>query len=44
MTMNNTDEKYKVNGKASWDLAVYLNRQNPLPLDGTSIYNSYAEA
>ena len=42
--MNNTDEKYKVNGKASWDLAVYLNRQNPLPLDGTSIYNSYAEA
>ena len=44
MAMNNTNEKYKVNGKASWDLAVYLNRQNPVPLDGTSIYNSYAEA
>ena len=42
--MNNTDEKYKVNGKASWDLAVYLNRQNPLPLDGTSIYNSLEAA
>ena len=44
MAMNNTDEKYKVNGKASWDLAVYLNRQNPLPLDGTSIYNSLEAA
>lgn len=42
--MNNTDEKYKVNGKASWDLAVYLNRQNPLPLDGTSVYNSLEAA
>ena len=42
--MNNTDEKYKVNGKASWDLAVYLNRQNPLPLDGTSVYNSLEDA
>lgn len=44
MAMNNTDEKYKVNGKASWDLAVYLNRQNPLPLDGTSVYNSLEAA
>lgn len=44
MAMNNTDEKYKVNGKASWDLAVYLNRQNPLPLDGTSVYNSLEDA
>ena len=42
--MNNTDEKYKVNGKASLDLAVYLNRQNPLPLDGTSVYNSLEAA
>lgn len=42
--MNNTDEKYKVNGKASWDLAVYFNRQNPLPLDKTSIYNSLEAA
>ena len=44
MAMNNTDEKYKVNGKASWDLAVYFNRQNPLPLDKTSIYNSLEAA
>ena len=42
--MNNTDEKYKVNGKASWDLAVYFNRQNPLPLDKTSVYNSLEAA
>ena len=42
--MNNIDEKYKVNGKASWDLAVYFNRQNPLPLDKTSIYNSLEAA
>ena len=44
MAMNNIDEKYKVNGKASWDLAVYFNRQNPLPLDKTSIYNSLEAA
>lgn len=44
MAMNNTDEKYKVNGKASWDLAVYFNRQNPLPLDKTSVYNSLEAA
>ena len=40
--MNNNE--FKLEGFASWDLPVYLNRQNPIPLDGTSIYNSYAEA
>ena len=42
--MNNLDIKYNFKDGAKWDLPVYLNRQNPIPLDGTSIYNSYAEA
>ena len=42
--MNNLDIKYNFKNGAKWDLPVYLNRQNPIPLDGTSIYNSYAEA
>ena len=42
--MNNSDIKYNFKDGAKWDLPVYLNRQNPIPLDGTSIYNSYAEA
>lgn len=42
--MNNLDVKYNFKDGAKWDLPVYLNRQNPIPLDGTSIYNSYAEA
>ena len=42
--MNNLDTKYNFKDGAKWDLPVYLNRQNPIPLDGTSIYNSYAEA
>ena len=42
--MNNLDLKYNFKDGAKWDLPVYLNRQNPIPLDGTSIYNSYAEA
>lgn len=42
--MNNTDVKYNFKDGAKWDLPVYLNRQNPIPLDGTSIYNSYADA
>ena len=42
--MSNLDTKYNFKDGAKWDLPVYLNRQNPIPLDGTSIYNSYAEA
>ena len=42
--MNNLDIKYNFKDGAKWDLPVYLNRQNPIPLDGTSIYNSYADA
>lgn len=42
--MNNLDIKYNFKDGAKWDLPVYLNRQNPIPLDGTSIYSSYAEA
>ncbi len=42
--MNNLNIKYNFKDGAKWDLPVYLNRQNPIPLDGTSIYNSYAEA
>ena len=42
--MNNLDIKYNFKDGAKWDLPVYLNRQNPIPLDGTSIYNSYVEA
>ena len=42
--MKNLDIKYNFKDGAKWDLPVYLNRQNPIPLDGTSIYNSYAEA
>ena len=42
--MSNLDIKYNFKDGAKWDLPVYLNRQNPIPLDGTSIYNSYAEA
>lgn len=42
--MNNLDIKYNFKDGAKWDLPVYLNRQNPIPLDGTSIYNSYDEA
>ena len=42
--MNNLDIKYNFKDGAKWDLPVYLNRQNPIPLDGTSVYNSYAEA
>ena len=42
--MSNLDIKYNFKDGAKWDLPVYLNRQNPIPLDGTSIYNSYDEA
>lgn len=42
--MNNLDTKYNFKDGAKWDLPVYLNRQNPIPLDGTSIYNSLEAA
>lgn len=32
------------NKYASWDLPVYLNRLNPVPLDKTTIFSSLAEA
>lgn len=32
------------NNYAGWDLPVYLNRLNPIPLDKTSIFYSYSEA
>ena len=42
--MNNTDIKYNFKDGAKWDLPVYLNRQNPIPLDGTSVYKTLEEA
>lgn len=29
---------------ASWDMPVYMNRQNPIPLDKSSVFNTLAEA
>ena len=42
--MNNLDIKYNFKDGAKWDLPVYLNRQNPIPLDGTSVYKTLEEA
>ena len=42
--MNNLDTKYNFKDGAKWDLPVYLNRQNPIPLDGTSVYKTLEEA
>ena len=42
--MNNLDLKYNFKDGAKWDLPVYLNRQNPIPLDGTSVYKTLEEA
>lgn len=42
--MNNLDIKYNFKDGAKWDLPVYLNRQNPIPLDGTSVYKTLKEA
>lgn len=42
--MNNLDIKYNFKDGAKWDLPVYLNRQNPIPLDGTSVYKNLEEA
>lgn len=42
--MNNSDIKYNFKDGAKWDLPVYLNRQNPIPLDGTSVYKTLEEA
>lgn len=42
--MNNLDIKYNFKDDAKWDLPVYLNRQNPIPLDGTSVYKTLEEA
>lgn len=42
--MKNLDIKYNFKDGAKWDLPVYLNRQNPIPLDGTSVYKTLEEA
>lgn len=42
--MNNLDIKYNFKDGEKWDLPVYLNRQNPIPLDGTSVYKTLEEA
>ena len=42
--MNNLDIKYNFKDGAKWDLPVSLNRQNPIPLDGTSVYKTLEEA
>lgn len=36
--------KTKFSGKSSWDFPVYANRNNAIPVDGTSIWTSVAEA
>lgn len=40
--MNNNE--FKLEGFASWDLPVYLHRQNPVPLDETSVFTSLEAA
>ena len=40
--MNNNE--FKLEGFASWDLPVYLHRQNPVPLDETSVFTSFEAA
>ena len=40
--MNNNE--FKLEGFASWDLPVYLHRQNPVPLDETSVFTSFESA
>ena len=40
--MNNNE--FKLEGFASWDLPVYLHRQNPVPLDETSVFASFEAA
>ena len=40
--MNNN--KFKLEGFASWDLPVYMHRQNPVPLDETSVFTSFEAA
>lgn len=40
--MNNNE--FKLEGFATWDLPVYLHRQNPVPLDETSIFTSFEAA
>ena len=40
--MNNNE--FKLKGFASWDLPVYLHRQNPVPLDETSVFTSFEAA
>lgn len=43
--MINRDELLnKVENGAKWDVAVAIKRGNPLPLDSTSIFDSYAKA
>lgn len=42
--MNNLDTKYNFKDGEKLDLPVYLNRQNPIPLDGTSVYKNLEEA
>ena len=40
--MNNNE--FKLEGFASWDLPVYMHRQNPVPLDETSVFTSLEAA
>lgn len=40
--MNNNE--FKLEGFASWDLPVYLHRQNRVPLDETSVFTSFEAA
>lgn len=40
--MNNNE--FKLEGFATWDLPVYLHRQNPVPLDETSVFTSFEAA
>jgi len=42
--MATSSELNKLSSATMWDVAVAIHRNNPLPLDGTSLFTSLADA